>query len=195
MALCYHRASTVSYLIWITHPSDHTPEIQKYQNTDMVSLQTSILSLYLGYFYISDWLLYWLLHWHLYIWKVLFFSKAGVLRNNAAHSLQMFMLFRTNYIYFCLLFTICIVPRLLENVILLSPLIKWHYSSCSWCLAVFVSCALAQRERLPQAAETQTLFVSSLRWKKESLVHISSEIAVIKWIQYGSVFRKSEKKK
>lgn len=54
MALCYHRASTVSYLIRITHPSDHIPEIQKYQNTDMVSLQTSILSLYLGYFYISD---------------------------------------------------------------------------------------------------------------------------------------------
>lgn len=54
MALCYHRASTVSYLIRIAHPSDRTPEIQKYQNTDMVSLQTSILSLYLGYFYISD---------------------------------------------------------------------------------------------------------------------------------------------
>lgn len=54
MALCYHRASAVSYLIRITHPSDRTPEIQKYQNTDMVSLQTSILSLYLGYFYISD---------------------------------------------------------------------------------------------------------------------------------------------
>lgn len=67
-----------------------------------------------------------------------FFSKAGVLRNNATHSLQMFMLFRTNYIYFCLLFTICIVPRLLENVILLSPLIKWHYSkSYSWCLGSF----------------------------------------------------------
>lgn len=138
MALCYHKASTVSYLIRITHPSDRTPEIQKYQNTDMVSLQTSILSLYLGYFYISDWLLYWLLHWHLYIWNVLFFSKARVLRNNATHSLQMFMLFRTNYIYFCLLFNICIVPRLLENVILLSPLIKWHYSkSYSWCLGSF----------------------------------------------------------
>lgn len=27
MALCYHRASTVSYLIRISHPSDHTPEI------------------------------------------------------------------------------------------------------------------------------------------------------------------------
>lgn len=53
MALCYHRASPASYLR-ITHPSDHTPEIQKYQNTDIVSLQTSILSLYLGYFYISD---------------------------------------------------------------------------------------------------------------------------------------------
>lgn len=47
VALCYHRASTVSYLIKITHPSDHTPEIEKYQNTDIVSLQTSILSLYL----------------------------------------------------------------------------------------------------------------------------------------------------
>lgn len=67
-----------------------------------------------------------------------FFSKARVLRNNATHSLQMFMLFRTNYIYFCLLFTVCIVPRLLENVILLSPLIKWHYSkSYSWCLGSF----------------------------------------------------------
>lgn len=53
-ALCYHRASTVSYLIRTAHPSDHTPEVQKYQNTDIVSLQTSILSLYLGYFYISD---------------------------------------------------------------------------------------------------------------------------------------------
>lgn len=67
-----------------------------------------------------------------------FISKARVLRDNATHSLQMFMLFRTNYIYFCLLFTLCIVPRLLENVILLSPLIKWHYSqSCSWCLGSF----------------------------------------------------------
>lgn len=107
-------------------------EIQKYQNTGTVSFQASILSLYLGYFYISDQLLYWLLHWHLYIQNMYFFSKARVLRNNATHSLQMFMLFWTNYIYFCLLFTICTVPRLLENVILFAPSIKWHNSKKLW---------------------------------------------------------------
>lgn len=133
MALCYHRASTVSYLIRRTHPSDHTPEIQKYQNTDMVSLQTSILSLYLGYFYISDCFIGYCTDTCKY--GTCFFSKAGVLRNNATHSLQMFMLFRTNYIYFCLLFTICIVPRLLENVISFKSLNKVTLSkSYSWCL-------------------------------------------------------------
>lgn len=125
MALCYHRASPASYLIRITHPSDHTPEIQKYQNTDIVSLETSILSLYLGYFYILDCFIGYCTDTCIYgTCFGVFFPKEGVLRNNATHSLQMFMLFRTNYIYFCLLFTTCIVPRLLENVILLSPLIK-----------------------------------------------------------------------
>lgn len=107
-------------------------EISEYWYCQLTNI---FLSLYLGYFYISDWLLYWLLHWHLYIQNMYFFSKARVLRNNATHSLQMFMLFGTNYIYFCLLFTICIVPRLLENVILFTPSIKWHNSkSYGWCL-------------------------------------------------------------
>lgn len=145
MALCYHRASTVSYLIRITYPSDHTPEVQKYQNTD--SQPSDIYFKFVSRIFLYFWLLYWLLHWHLYIWNVLF-SKARVLRNNATHSLQMFMLFRTNYIYFCLLFTICIVPRLLENMNLLSPLIKWRYSkSYSWCLGSFCMLWTGSKEK------------------------------------------------
>lgn len=83
------------------------------------------------------WLLCWQLHWHLCVWKVLF-SRSKAPWNNAAHSLEVFMLFRTIYISSCLLFTLCIVPRLLENVILTSPLIKWDYSkSYGWCLGSF----------------------------------------------------------
>lgn len=138
MALCCHRASNVSYLIRITHPSDHTPsryiEISEYWYCQLSNIYFKFVSRIFLYF----WLLYWLLHWHLYIKNMCFFSKARVLRNNTTHSLQMFMLFGTNYIYFCLLFTVYIVPKLLENVILFSPLIKWHYSkSCSWCLGSF----------------------------------------------------------